>query len=1740
METRKMIVGMVLVLVLMGPVVLGQKPAAAGKAARESALRDLLDSVEGVAKKQERINKTREGYLRFIGAAQTTHFPVAPAKRAKPEEAADAFLQQWRGLFVSEGPETAFNRIRIKSRKAQSYVRYQQTYAGLDVFAAQIAVQVNATGGIEAVLSDIMRDTEALDSGEISLSPAIDASTAEKKAIEWLAEQHDELIFEASAATVMIYSPTVVGNSGAERLVWQSEVGNVGIPVVRENVFVDAQTGEVVFHYPLIYEAIDRRIYDYIGATWYYEDSNWPTGITDVDDAYDYIGDAYNFYYDNHGRDSWDDDGMRLIAKVRLPGSGAWYSPTYKEIGFSTGYSVDDVVAHEYAHGVTNHTSDLIYANESGAINESFSDMWGEWVDLTNGDGNDANAVRWLCGEDTPGGAIRNMANPPDFNHPDGKDSPYWEDGANVHINSGVGNKLCYLLTDGDTFNGHTISGMGIPVVADLFYECQTGLLVRASDYEDLGHVLGQAAKTLGLTETEQMNVRNATLAVGIYRQVHNTDKGKWYAHIQDAIDDANEGDVIEVYEGTYYEAIDFNGVSCTLRSAKPNDWDAVAATIIDANDANANVVTLDSGEDSNVVLKGFTIIGGLSGVFADDTAPTISSCIIRDNSTGIEFKGKDANCTIVNNIIRDNTNEGILSSKGNATIKNNLIHDNYRGMKLVNSSAVIRNNTIVSNQAYGIEKSGGAGQLTISNCIIWDCNDDLQRCSATYSCIENGDAGTGNISSDPCLMSLPEEGMIAWWKFDEGTGTTAYDSAGNNDGNIYGATWTTGQIGGALSFDGEDDYVEVSGLTNPVNMTYALWIKANSLSGGYDTLLEFGSDDPWLGITTTGEITLWGYVTSSLPITTGQWYHIAVTSDGSESIIYIDGQADANGWANTDTGTGLGIGYHSGDTPFDGIIDEVMILNRALSAGEIEELYDTGRSPVRVVHIRENSPCIDAGDPNGTYAGEMDIDFSARAFDGDNNYGDIADIGVDEIYGPISHWKFDEGSGTMTYDSAVGKNSGTVYGVQWTSGKIDGALEFDGDGNYVDLGLPSNLNNLPVEDMTISAWIYDAYDACSIWGTIAGCYKYSVGWSFRTFSDANGERSLHFDAPHSTTQAKYQTSYGTILPNTWHHVAVAWDASTKTAKLYIDGDEPSYQTATAGAGTYNSDASRNKEIGRIPHGGGAHYFKGTIDDVRIYDRTLSSLEIEHLSHRPFAYWKFNETSGTTAYDSIGNSDGTLVNGPSWTSSLIDGALEFDANDDYVDCGSSFASITGSDTKSIMAWVKPYSSSAGARLVTLYRLSDSSSAFALKFSGSPATWSALYMKSSTSYEWLDSGVSVDVNEWTYVALVQDGTDVVIYVDGEAENSASNAAVPYLSNPPNAVVGAYMWWGHYPGGVLDGVIDDVRIYERALSSETIWKLYRDEASKAFGPNPSNGAIEIHPNAVLTWWPGKYAAMHDVYFGTDYNSVNDATTASAEYLGQQDANSFDPNGRLDLDTTYYWRIDEVNDPNLWKGYVWNFTSTVNDPNLVSWWKLDEGSGTTAADSASNNNGTLNGNPVWTTGQIDGALSFDGNSDYVDIGDKSSLELSSFTISAWIKPADVNSLQQIAGKHGGSIIGSCGHGYRLEVRDGKASLLIDPSGCGNTNPLTSTTSLQTGQWYFVAGTYDGTTARIYVDGESENNGSRTLNSYYTDFYLGISYSDYFSAFQDDFNGVIDDVRFYDWALLDEEIEQLYQDGL
>jgi len=121
--------------------------------------------------------------------------------------------------------------------------------------------------------------------------------------------------------------------------------------------------------------------------------------------------------------------------------------------------------------------------------------------------------------------------------------------------------------------------------------------------------------------------------------------------------------------------------------------------------------------------------------------------------------------------------------------------------------------------------------------------------------------------------------------------------------------------------------------------------------------------------------------------------------------------------------------------------------------------------------------------------------------------------------------------------------------------------------------------------------------------------------------------------------------------------------------------------------------------------------------------------------------------------------------------------------------------------------------------------------------------------------------------------------------------------------------------------------------------------------ASNPSPYDGRLAVAVDAALSWTPGENAALHDIYLGTDFDDVNDATDpCTLPGRGRQEPNSYDQGG-LEFDTTYYWRIDEVNDSNIWKGRVWSFhTRPENfDPNLRAWYKFDETDGSLAADSS-----------------------------------------------------------------------------------------------------------------------------------------------------------------------------------------------
>lgn len=214
----------------------------------QERLRDLLATIEGQSDEEPLIYIVR-GYLHFIMAPAGTHFAIDPDCRSTTEEAANWFQRHWRDLFVNASNAVSFEVSRISAGDSRSTVRYCQKYAGLEVYAAEMLIQVGSDGGVEAVTSDIEADTSPLDRGTVSLTPSIDAAAAQDKAIAFFAERYKGTTLQATPPVLMIYAPSVLSTSGPIRLVWNMEVWSVNGRTVGQRALVDAHDGQVVLFF---------------------------------------------------------------------------------------------------------------------------------------------------------------------------------------------------------------------------------------------------------------------------------------------------------------------------------------------------------------------------------------------------------------------------------------------------------------------------------------------------------------------------------------------------------------------------------------------------------------------------------------------------------------------------------------------------------------------------------------------------------------------------------------------------------------------------------------------------------------------------------------------------------------------------------------------------------------------------------------------------------------------------------------------------------------------------------------------------------------------------------------------------------------------------------------------------------------------------------------------------------------------------------------------------------------------------------------------------------------------------------------------------------------------------------------------------------------------------------------------------------------------------------------------------
>ncbi|RJQ67376.1 M4 family peptidase [Pseudonocardiaceae bacterium YIM PH 21723] len=328
------------------------------------------------------------------------------------------------------------------------------------------------------------------------------------------------------------FDPSLFGKPGAAAVpAYQMETSE-------GTAIVDAASGAVLLKAPKEKEAVNRAICDLNNQTIQSEadyacggalepvlTEEGGQGEADASAVFKFFGSTSEFYEKEAKFDLTQNIGangaLRGTVRICVPDSECPFANAFwdgTQMAFGQGLSTIDITAHELTHGVTEHTSNLVYQGESGALNEAMSDIFGAFVNQANGA---TGASKWAIGEGSALGVIRDMANPPAHQQPDtySKFVQTTGDNGGVHTNSGIANKLAFLVTDGENFGGQDIKGIGSAKAIQLFWLVEN-TLTSSSDYKAFGQTVNAACKQLAgsgtLTEEDCTQVANATKAVEI------------------------------------------------------------------------------------------------------------------------------------------------------------------------------------------------------------------------------------------------------------------------------------------------------------------------------------------------------------------------------------------------------------------------------------------------------------------------------------------------------------------------------------------------------------------------------------------------------------------------------------------------------------------------------------------------------------------------------------------------------------------------------------------------------------------------------------------------------------------------------------------------------------------------------------------------------------------------------------------------------------------------------------------------------------------------------------------------------------------------------------------------------------------------------------------------------------------------------------------------------------------------
>ena len=1024
---------------------------------------------------------------------------------------------------------------------------------------------------------------------------------------------------------------------------------------------------------------------------------------------------------------------------------------------------------------------------------------------------------------------------------------------------------------------------------------------------------------------------------------------------------------------------------------------------------------------------------------------------------------------------------------------------------------------TPVDHFAIGAEGTGSAGSRYFSGKVddtkIYDVARTASQIVADYANTSCG-GQTCNIATTavgtitPSTSFATEEkatGPVGYWKFDEGTGTSAKDSTASNlTGTLTNSpTWQTEDqciSGKCLYFDGSaGSFVDAGNNLNFAttdSFSISTWFKTNSLAAQQAIVAKGASGNCYnyvIFVGTSGQLQFGNTNTQSNiaangTIATNQWYHLVVTYNNGSETAYVNGIASGVTAAlSTSTCTAsLKIGVASASaSKFKGFIDEFKIYNYALTQAQITANFNTisGREGVsaKLGANPANSSALsnglvgywkmDEASWNGTTAEVKDAS-------GNGNTGTAACS-----------------SATICSGTSTGSNTSTTLndtGKSWTTNAFANSVVYitGGTGSAQSSVISSNTTTQltvatafsPTPDATSTYKIVPsitsgkfrnganfANSATAGQVTLSNAYTYtntdltwstwvknvaSAGTSYFVVQGKGGYAGISFSGTSSTLSFGYSGSSTTsscswsTASTSWVHLAVTVNTTTAQMSCYLNG-------ALTSTATVNADQMANNTQGSLCFGRrcgvSSDTFSGQVDEVRFYKRVLSVNEIRTLydfAPGPVGYWNFEEGSGTSLIDRTGNTSAGTWTGsgsPHWVPGKYGKAGNFDGVTDYVTVNNPLAT-SGVTTITMSAWIYLGTNFTGRWLVGsdgFIHLEYVSGTFGFKIAGG-----------GTNY--LGSAISLD-NKWHHLAITLDKNTsaYVIYSDGVIIGSGS-VVDTYTGTISTFRIGNTL-------GFSKTMIDEVKLYSYVRSSKQIV-----EDMNAGHPAP----------------------------GSPVGSA----------VG-------------------YWKFDEGAD-NTCSGGVKDFCNSGSAGNTL------DGTITTSVVPATITSG-------WQqAGKFGKAFATDGVNDYSTLPDVTSatdfVYNEDFSVSFWMKDGggNANAAAMIEKWAGGA--GGYPYVFRYNTNNSVNFARYD----GTNNPtVTGTKAINDGAWHYITGVKDGSTLRLYIDGiqnltATDTTTGTTTNA--TAVYLGSRGGT--TAF---WAGYLDEIKIYNSALTADQVKLDYNRG-